>query len=142
VEIWDADDFDPWDTLRWETVRVIRYRQHKPNGTVYEAYWLTDFPRHWVGPRAIFRMAKSRWEIENQGFNDAKNRFGFEHICHHQCHSLLVVWLLTCLALTIERLCRLRYLHRGTHPVRAAIDLLLLFQLSLGNPVDTRTDSS
>ena len=142
VEIWDADDFDPWDTLRWETVRVIRYRQYKPQGKVYEAYWLTDFPRHWVGSRTIFRMAKSRWEIENQGFNDAKNRFGFEHICHHQCHSLLVVWLLTCLALTIERLYRLRYLHRGAHPVRAAIDLLLLFQLSLGNPVDTRTDSS
>ena len=142
VEIWDADDFDPWDTLRWETVRVIRYRQYKPNGKVYEAYWLTDFPRHWVGSRTIFRMAKSRWEIENQGFNDAKNRYGFEHICHHQRHSLLVVWLLTCLALTIERLYRLRYLHRGTHPVRAAIDLLLLFQLSLGSHVDTHPDSS
>ena len=142
VEIWDADDFDPWETLRWETVRVIRYRQYKPDGTVYEAYWLTDFPRHRVSSRAIFRMAKSRWEIENQGFNDAKNRYGFEHICHHERHSLLVVWLLTCLALTIERLYRVRYLHRGTHPVRAAIDLLLLFQLSLGSPVDTRPDSS
>jgi hypothetical protein len=142
VEIWDADDFDPWDTLRWETVRVIRYRQYKPQGKVYEAYWLTDFPRHWVGSRAIFRMAKSRWEIENQGFNDAKNRYGFEHICHHEPHSLLVVWLLTCLVLTIERLYRVRYLHRGTHPVRAAIDLLLLLQLSLGSPVGTHTDSS
>ncbi len=95
VEIWDADDFDPWQTLRWETVRVVRYRQHKPNGTVHEAYWLTDFPRHQVSSRAIFRMAKSRWEIENEGFNDAKNRYGFEHICHHECNSLLVVWLLT-----------------------------------------------
>ena len=142
VEIWDADDFDPWDTLRWETVRVIRYRQYKPNGKVFEAYWLTDFPPHLVSCRAVFLMAKSRWEIENEGFNDAKNRYGFEHICHHQRQSLLVVWLLTCLALTIERLYRGRYLHRGTHPVRAAIDLLLLFQLSLGSPVDTRTDSS
>jgi len=142
VEIWDADDFDPWDTLRWETVRVIRYRQHKPNGTVYEAYWLTDFPRHWVGPRAIFRMAKSRWEIENQGFNDAKNRYGFEHICHHERHSLLLVWLLTCLPLTIERLYRVRYLHRRTHPVRTAIERLLLLQLSLGRPVPINTDSS
>jgi hypothetical protein len=26
-------------------------------------------------------MAKSRWEIENQGFNDAKSRHGLEHIC-------------------------------------------------------------
>jgi hypothetical protein len=142
VEIWDADDFDPWETLRWGTVRVVRYRQHKPDGTRYEAYWLTDFPRHRVSSRAIFRMAKSRWEIENQGFNDAKNRYGFEHICHHEPHSLLAVWLLTCLALTIERLYRVRYLHRGTHPVPAAIDLLLLLQLSLGRPVPALTDSS
>ena len=142
VEIWDAGDFDPWEALRWETVRVIRYRQYKPNGKVYEAYWLTDFPPHRVSSRTLFLMAKSRWEIENQGFNDAKNRYGFEHICHHQPHSLLVVWLLTCWALTIERLYRVRYLHRGTHPVRAAIDLLLLFQLSLGSRVATLTDSS
>jgi hypothetical protein len=142
VEIWEADDFDPWETLRWETVRVIRYRQYQPNGKVYEAYWLTDFPRHLVSSRALFRLAKSRWEIENQGFNDAKNRYGLEHTCHHQRQSLLVVWLLTCLALTIERLYRVRYLHRGTHPVRAAIDLLLLLQLSLGRSVPTVTDSS
>ena len=142
VEIWDADDFDPWETLRWETVRVIRYRQYKPDGTVCEAYWLTDFPRHRVSSRTLFRMAKSRWEIENQGFNDAKNRYGFEHLCHHERHSLLAVWLLTCLALTIERLYRVRYLHRGTHPVRAAIDLLLLLQLSLGTSVPAVADSS
>ncbi len=142
VEIWDADDFDPWETLRWETVRVIRYRQYKPDGTVCEAYWLTDFPRSRVSSRTLFRMAKSRWEIENQGFNDAKKRYGFEHICHHERHSLLVVWLLTCLALTVERLYRVRYLHRGTHPVRTAIDLLLLLQLSLGRSVPAVTDSS
>jgi len=139
VEIWDADDFDPWETLRWETVRVVRYRQYKPHGTVYEAYWLTDFPRHRVSSRAIFRMAKSRWEIENQGFNDAKNRYGFEHICHHERHSLLVVWLLTCLALTIERLYRIRYLHRGTHPVPEAITFWLHLWLSLRSPAPDDT---
>jgi hypothetical protein len=142
VEVWDADDFDPWDTLRWETVRVIRYRQYKPDGTLNEAYWLTDFPRSRVSSRTLFGMAKSRWEIENQGFNDAKNRYGFEHLCHHESRSLLAVWLLTCLALTIERLYRVRYLHRGTHPVRTAIDLLLLLQLSLGRPVTTLLNSS
>ena len=139
VEIWDADDFDPWETLRWETVRVVRYRQHKPNGKVYEAYWLTDFPRHWVSSQAIFRMAKSRWEIENQGFNDAKNRYGLEHICHHERHSLLAVWLLTCLALTIERLYRIRYLHRGTHPILQAITLCQLLWLSLSPPLPDHT---
>jgi hypothetical protein len=43
VEVWDCQDFDPWQNLRWETVRVLRYRQHKPDGTVVDAYWLTDF---------------------------------------------------------------------------------------------------
>ncbi len=43
IEIWDADDFDPWDALDWKTVRVIRYRQHRPDGTIIEAYWLTNF---------------------------------------------------------------------------------------------------
>jgi hypothetical protein len=36
--------------------------------------------------------------------------------------------------MTLERLYRRRYLHRGTHTLRAAIDLLLLFQLSLSAP--------
>ena len=135
VEIWDADDFDPWETLRWETVRVIRYRQYKPNGEVREAYWLTDFPRSRVSSRTLFQMAKSRWEIENQGFNDAKNRHGFEHLCHHELHSLLAVWLLTCLALTLERLYRIRYLHRGTHPILPAITLWQLLWLSLSRPI-------
>lgn len=139
VEIWDADDFDPWETLRWETVRVIRYRQHKPNGEVIEAYWLTNFSSRRVGCRSLYRMAKSRWEIENQGFNDAKNRYGLRHICHHQPNSLLLQWLITALALTIERLYRLRYLHRGTHPVRSAIELVRLLWLSLGRPVEFNT---
>jgi len=139
VEIWDADDFDPWETLCWETVRVVRYRQHRSNGTVCEAYWFTDFPRQRVSSRAIFRMAKSRWEIENQGFNDAKNRYGLEHICHHERHSVLVVWLLTCLALTLERLYRIRYLHRGTHPILQAAALCQLLWLSLSRPIPDDT---
>jgi hypothetical protein len=134
VELWDAEDFDPWNTLRWETVRVFFYRQHKPDGTVVQAYWLTNFPSSTVGSPSLFRMAKSRWEIENQGFNDAKNRHGLEHICHHHANSLLIGWLLTMLALTIERLYRLRYLHRGKHRVHSSAQLLLLLWLSLFRP--------
>jgi hypothetical protein len=140
VEIWDADDFDPWESLQWETVRVIRYRQHKPNGGVVEAYWLTNFSSRQISRRCLYSMAKSRWHVENEGFNDAKNRYGLEHIRHHHERSLLIVWLLTCLALTLERFYRLRYLHRGLHPVRTAINLLRLLILGLSIPV--LTDSS
>lgn len=134
VELWDADDFPPWATLRWERVRVLRYRQHKPDGTVIQAEWLTDFPRRQVGSFNLFRLAKNRWEIENQGFNDGKNRYGMEHICHHHPHSMLLNWLLIALALVIERLYRLGYLHRGAHPVPSAIDLVSLLWLNLRLP--------
>jgi hypothetical protein len=139
VEVWDADDFDPWSNLKWETVRVIRYRQHKPDGEIVEAYWLTNFSKRSVGSQSLYRMAKSRWEIENQGFNEAKNLYGLEHICHHHPNSLLICWLLTFMAITIERLYRIRYLHRGKHPVRAPKDLWWLLWQSLFQPAPVNT---
>ena len=134
VELWDADDFDPWETLEWPSVRVLRYRQHKADGTVVEAAWLTDFPVKLVGSRALYRMAKSRWQIENGGFNDGKNRYGLERIRHHTATSLTATWLVVCLAMMIERLYRLRFLHRGAHRTREAADLLLLLWLALVRP--------
>jgi hypothetical protein len=134
VALWDAEDFDPWENLRWKTVRVLFYRQQKPDGQVIEAFWLTDSLIKEVSSRVLFHRAKSRWEIENQGFNDAKNRHDLEHICHHQTNSLLITWLLTSLALTIERLYRLRYLRRGSHAPRTAADFVYVLWLSLSRP--------
>ena len=87
-----------------------------------------------MGSLSLYQMAKSRWEIENQGFNDAKNRYGIEHICHHEANSILLNWLITFLALVIERLYRTRYLHRGMHPVRSAEELCRLLWLGLSRP--------
>ncbi|MGH7672849.1 MAG: hypothetical protein ACREMC_08110 [Gemmatimonadales bacterium] len=139
IELWDADDFDPWETLRWPTVRVLRYRQHKPHGLVVEAYWLTDLPLQRVSSRLLYGFAKSRWEIENEGFNDGKTRHGMAHITHHHANSLLVGWLLTIFALTIERLYRLRYLRRGCHRPATAIEFVRLLRLSLCPPRPSNT---
>lgn len=140
VEVWDADDFDPWETLDWPAVRALRYRQHKPNGTVVQAEWITNFSIAKLGSLSFYRMAKSRWEIENSGFNDGKNRYGMEHICHHEPNSILIVWLVILLALVIERLYRLRYLHRGEHGLRSAMELcdyLWLTLVQFPGPPDT-----
>ncbi|MBK8101161.1 MAG: hypothetical protein IPK26_29115 [Planctomycetes bacterium] len=55
-----------------------------------------------------------------------------EHICHHDANSVVVGWLLMALGIVIERLYRNRYLHRGTHPVRSAADLVVILRLALG----------
>jgi hypothetical protein len=140
VEVWDAEDFAPWETLQWQSVRVLRYRQHKPNGAIVEAYWHTNFSIRQVGSLSLFRIAKSRWEIENQGFNEAKNLHGMEHIAHHEPNSLLLGWLLLLLAMLIERLYRVRYLHRGDRAPRSAIDLCFALWINLG--CTPRQDSS
>lgn len=133
VELWDADDFDPWDTLRWQTVRVLRYRQHKPDGTLVEAYWLTDFSMGRAGTVTLYRCAKSRWRaIENQGFNVGKTYYGLEHIPRHHANALLVWWLMVTLALTVERLYRMRYLRRGVHQPHTSAKLVLLLWLAVG----------
>jgi hypothetical protein len=138
VEFWDGE-VEASHTLPWSSVRVLRYRQYRRNGKVLEAYWYTTFAIREVGSRALFLMSKSRWEIENQGFNDAKNRYGLEHIPHHETNSILLHALLTCLALCLERLYRLRHLRRGRHVPPSAIELCRLLWLALGRsaPHDT-----
>jgi len=132
IEIWDDDGFRPWEDLQWGRVRVLYYRQHKSDGSVVEAYWLTNFPKKLCGGRALFRIAKSRWEIENQGFNDAKTRHGMEHIRHHHANSMLIDWLLIAMSLTVERLFRLRYLHRGNNTPLSSHALVTVLWLALG----------
>jgi hypothetical protein len=131
VELWDADDFAPWETLQWPSVRVVRYRRRQSDGTISQGDWLTNLPSKFQS-LSIFHMGRSRWEIENEGFNDCKSRQGLEHICHHHSNSLLLCWLLTLLAVVVGRLYRIRHLHRGTHPVRTAVELVRLLWLSLG----------
>jgi hypothetical protein len=120
-------------------VRVLRYRHRSPKGEVVDALWLTNYSQQAISSMSLFRLAKSRWEIENEGFNEAKTRHGMEHICHHHPNSLLLQWLITALALTIERLYRLRFLHRGNHPLRSAIELVRLLRISLGRPARFNT---
>jgi hypothetical protein len=135
VEMWDDDSFKAWEGLAWPYVRVIRYRHAMGDGREsVDAYWLTNIPRDRLNCRDIFAMAKSRWEIENQGFNEAKAYHGMEHACRHSANALLVTWLIALMAMVIDRLFRHCYLHRGNHPVIAAIDLCLRLWLSLRDP--------
>jgi hypothetical protein len=131
VELWDAEDVEASQTLPWPSVRVLYYRRHRRNGDIVEGHCFTTFSRRAVGTRALFAMRSARWEIENETFNDLKNRYGLEHIPHHEPNSLLLHVLLTCLAVCTERLYRQRYLHRGTHPPLSAIELFRLLWLHL-----------
>ena len=80
MEVPDADDFDPWESLDLATLRALRYRQHRPDGTVVAADWLTAFPSRQVSAWSFYLLAKRHWEVENQRVKDGKTRYGLEHI--------------------------------------------------------------
>ena len=114
-----------------ERVRVLCYRRQRGDGTVVEAEWFTNLSKRKVSSLSLYRMARSRWGIEKEGFNDYKSRQGLEHICHHHTNSLLLCWLLTLLALVIGKLYRIRFLHRGQPTPTSAIDLVRRLWLAL-----------
>jgi len=64
------DWIEVWDALERRTVRVLRYRRHMKDGIVIETGWLSCFSIARLGTSSLFKRARSRWEIENQGFND------------------------------------------------------------------------
>ena len=66
VELWDADDFDPWAVLRWPAVRVIRFRQHHADGSVVEAYWLSDFSARRVSTRTLYHLANGPGRLRSR----------------------------------------------------------------------------
>jgi hypothetical protein len=113
-------------------VRVLRYRQHKSDGSAIQAEWLTNFPVAKPGSLSLYRCRQKPAGKSKPRFNDGKNRYGMEHICHHKLNSALIVWLLILLALVIERLYRIRYLHRGEHGIRSPADLCTFLWLTLG----------
>jgi hypothetical protein len=80
-------------------VRVLRYRQHKSDGSVIQAEWLTNFPVAKPGSLSLYRCRQKPAGKSKPRFNDGKNRYGMEHICHHKLNSALIVWLLILLAL-------------------------------------------
>jgi serine/threonine protein kinase len=86
----------------------------------------------------LYEMATGRVPFRGESLG-AKSRHGLEHICHHHANSLLIRWLLTMLALTVERLYRLRYLCRGTHVPRSGAELVLTLWVNLFRPYPADT---
>jgi hypothetical protein len=54
--------------------------------------------------RHSWGWGRTAGKSKNQGFNDAKHRYGLEHICHHAANRVLITWRLVLLALVLERL--------------------------------------
>jgi len=60
-------------------------------------------------PRSL-ALGHARWEIENQGFNEAVNHWHTDHVYKHSSNAILTFWLTAMLAINIFHAFRVRNL--------------------------------
>jgi len=103
---WDIEGFTSWSSLG-RPVRVVkteeqrRVRRQRTREVVEEPsqwIWVTTLTQDQADTEAIVRLGHDRWVIENQGFNEAVNHWGMDHIYKHDPTALLVILLIGIIA--------------------------------------------
>jgi hypothetical protein len=61
-------------------------------------YWATTLPISLVSSETIAHFGHSRWEVENEGFNELVTHWHADHYFHHHENAVLVLWLIMLMA--------------------------------------------
>ena len=115
---WDAEGFHSWPSLNrsvrvvrsLETSTVRRQLDNQEETLVSDWMWVTTLSRSQVSTPAIVDLGHSRWDIENQGFNEAANQWHSNHVYRHHPIAIPAFWLLTMLVINVFRAFYLRNL--------------------------------
>ena len=115
---WDAEGFRSWPSLdrpvrvvrSLETTTVRRQLDKQEEPQVSDWVWVTTLSSSRASTNAVVSLGHSRWEIENQGFNEAVNHWHADHVYKHDPIAILAFWLLTMLAVNVFRAFYLRNL--------------------------------
>jgi hypothetical protein len=124
-ECWDLSGLTTWPQCQ-DPVRVVRSREtwqvrrqldRQLQDCVSDWVWVTTMPPPMASTGATVRIGHSRWDIENQGFNELVNRWHGNHVYRHDATAILVMWLWTMLAANLFA----AFYRRGLKPaLRAA----------------------
>ena len=115
---WDVEGFRSWQSLdrplrvvrSLETSTVRRQLDKHEEPQVSDWVWVTTLSASRASTNAVVDLGHSRWDIENQGFNEAVNQWHSDHVYKHDPTAILAFWLLTMLVLNVFRAFYLRNL--------------------------------
>jgi hypothetical protein len=115
---WDVEDFRSWPSLdrplrvvrSLETTTVRRQLDKHEEPQVSDWVWVTTLSGSRASTNAVVDPGHSRWDIENQGFNEAVNQWHSDHVYKHDPIAIPAFWLLTMLVLNVFRAFYLRNL--------------------------------
>lgn len=106
---WDLSGFTSFPTVdrplrvvkSIETWSVKRQRTGEMEEMKSRWIWATTIREERADTREIVRLGHSRWDIENQGFNEAANRYQINHVYRHDPEAMVVMFLLAMLAMNL-----------------------------------------
>jgi hypothetical protein len=115
---WDAEGFRSWPSLdrpvrvvrSMETTTVRRQLDKQEETLVSDWMWVTTLSSSRASTNAVVSLGHSRWDIENQGFNESANQWHSDHVYRHDPTAILAFWLLTMLVMNVFRAFYLRNL--------------------------------
>ena len=147
-EGWDLTGFTTWPQCRvpvrvvrsCETWSVRRQLDGQPETQHSEWVWATTLRPTRATTATVVGLGHSRWDIENQGFNELVSRWHGNHVYRHSAGGILAMWLLTLLAAGVFAAFYIRDLKPA---LRAAGDTLhvarqILTELFAGLPKQAR----
>jgi len=109
VRCWDQEGFPSWPqcgkavrvVLAIEKTKVRRQLDGQVEELTSNWLWVTSFPKETIGTQAVVHLGHDRWAIENQGFNEAVNRWYSDHLYKHHPGAILVFWLMCMIAYNV-----------------------------------------
>ncbi len=118
LEYWDIDQLQSWSGVK-QLLRVVKQVQtkliyDKETGEVEEKVstwiWATTLSRYLASTEVVAKLGRSRWCIENQGFNELSNHWHADHVYRHDPVAILNFWLVSMIAYNLFRAFYLRNL--------------------------------
>jgi len=129
VLAWDLPEMTSWTQMGCavrvvctrETTATRRQKSRQIEEPAAEWMWVTTLSPLQLPTEALVELAHARWDIENQGFNEAVTYWHMDHVYRHEPTAMRVLILLTMLAMNVVRAFQRRALKPA---VRAAFSLL------------------
>ena len=106
---WDLSGFTSFPTVKCplrvvkcvETYSVKRQRTGQIEEKITRWIWATTVSLERMGTKDVVEVGHSRWDIENQGFNEGVNHYEIDHVYRHEPTAMVVVLLLAMLAMNL-----------------------------------------
>lgn len=108
-ESWDLEGFTTWPQVD-QSVRVVRTVEQesirrqidkKIEERTSTWTWVTTLSKLRATTDTVIALGHSRWDIENQGFNELTNRCHADHVYKHDPTAMLVLTLAAMICLTV-----------------------------------------